>query len=162
MKSLVVYYSHFGNTAYIASRLQEALATRGDVDIFALEYADKKKSLARQFLYRTFPSLINLAPIPTDLKDYDVLCLGIPVILGSPSPAFRKYIDICTNLNNKKVVCCYVYGIEGEARNYSRQIEKILAPKVNQPVINIFIHWGNVHIEGFVAQAIKEAMAKLG
>ncbi len=161
MKSLVVYYSHFGNTAYVASRLQEALAAKGSADIFALEYADKKKSLARQFLYRTFPSLVNLAPIPTDLKEYDVLCLGIPVILGSPSPAFQKYISICVNLHNKKVICCYVYGIERDARNYAKQLEKILAPKINQPIISIFIHWGNVHMEGFISKAVNEAMAKL-
>lgn len=161
MRSLVVYYSHFGNTAYIASRLQEALAVKGSADIFALEYADKKKSLIRQFLYRVFPSLVKLAPIPADLKDYDVLCLGIPVIFGSPSSAFRKYISICTGLYNKKVICCYVYGIETDARNYAKQVEKILAPKVSQPIINIFIHWGNVRIEGFITSAVKEAMDKL-
>ncbi len=75
MKSLVIYYSHYGNTAVAAHRAWNILSKKGPSDIFELEYAGGKKNIFVRALYRIFPAMVKLEPIPIDLSDYDLLYL---------------------------------------------------------------------------------------
>jgi len=161
MKSLVIYYSHTGNTANVVKSFAAALRKMGEVDIFELEYSHGKRNLLQRLLYRLMPFLVRLNLVPLDLKDYDVLCLGIPVLFGYPPPAVSKYISISKNMAKKKIICCYVYGVEASAKNCSRYVEKILARKGRPEITSVFVSWVNAYNVEFLDNLINETMRKI-
>lgn len=161
MKSLVIYYSHYGNTAIVANRAWAILSKIGDSDIFELAYAGGKKNLFTRALYRIFPAMVKLDPIPYDMRDYDVLYLGIPVLTAHLSSAISKYLQSLKNINNKKIICCYVYGIESSAKRSLGFVSKILQKKGEHKRADIFIFWLNAKKEEFVDKEIDEAISKL-
>jgi len=161
MKSLVVYYSHYGNTAYVADKFSDALRKYGETRVLELEYSGGKKNLATRLLYRLIPSLVKISPIASDLKDYDVLCLGIPVVAGYPPAAVAKYINTCKNLDNKEIICCYVYGIEASAKSCSKFVERVLQRRGSPAIISMGVPWSSVHDEQFLNKAINEAIEKI-
>ncbi|MDP2922468.1 MAG: hypothetical protein Q8O30_01945 [Candidatus Omnitrophota bacterium] len=161
MKSLVVYYSHSGNTASVAHKLWSALSQRGDAEIIRLEYSRGVNNPAMRLLYRIIPALTPLWETVSDLKNYDVIGFGIPVLAGHPSAAIIKYINMCEYAGNKKIVCCYVYSVEISAKQCVRHVERILKKNRQTTTAKLFIHWTKVRDEQFVNKAIDEALAKL-
>ena len=162
MKSLVVYYTHYGNTAYATYALFRALNKYGEANIVKLEYKGGGRNLLKRLLYKMMPVLVNLAPITTDLRDYDVLCLGIPVLAGRPSSAISKYISICKNIDKKKIICLYVYGFEGNAKRCSKYVTKILQRKEHPIIIDIYVSWLKVRDGKVISNLIEEAIHKIG
>jgi hypothetical protein len=160
MKSLVIYYSHRGNTAYVARSFFEALQKRGEANIFELKYIGGE-NLFMRFAYRFMPSRVQLATVPSDLGKYDVLCLGIPVIGGYPSSAITKYITLCENISGKKIVCCYIYGIEASADHCAAYIEKQFKRRGTPQVINVFVPWYDVLKENFLENIINETLKRV-
>ncbi|MDD5195956.1 MAG: hypothetical protein PHQ96_09870 [Candidatus Omnitrophica bacterium] len=160
MRSLVIYYSHRGNTAYVARAFFEALKKKGDTDIFELKYIGGE-GLFTRILCRLMPSRTQLATIPLDLGGYDLLCLGIPVIGGFPSSAITKYIQTFSNINGKKIICCYIYGVEASAEHCSHYIEKLVRNKGNPEIINVFVPWYDVLKENFLENIISKTILKV-
>jgi menaquinone-dependent protoporphyrinogen IX oxidase len=158
MRSLIVYYSHSGNTALVANKMFYALSKKGEADIVRLEYAKGSRNLLVRLLYRMMPALTALAPVVANLKDYDVICLGIPVIAGRPSSAITKYVNMCENISNKKVICCYVYGVEISAKQCAKYIENIFNKKGQPNITQLFIPWNKVHNEQFLDGVISTAL----
>lgn len=161
MKSLVVYYSHSGNTASIAYKLWSDLAKKGDAEIIRLEYGRGVNNIILRLLYRIIPPLTPLWETISDLKNYDLICFGIPVLGAYPSAAIVKYINICQNIKGKKIICCYVYGIELSANHCARYVERLLEKKGQPVAIRIFVPWNKIRDEQFVNKTVDEALAKL-
>jgi flavorubredoxin len=161
MKSLIVYYSHYGNTAIVAHEFWAALSKKGEADIFEVQYAGGKKNIFIRFFYRFLPFLVKIANVPFDLKDYEVLCLGIPVLGAHPSSAILKYLKMLESIGQKKIICCYVFGVEPSARHCSGFVRKVLQKKGLSITAQIFIPWTNVHKEDFLNKTIEEAVAKV-
>jgi len=160
MRSLILYYSHSGNTAYVAEELLYSLRQKGQADIFELEYTGRRKSLTRRLFYRIAPSLVKLKAVPLDLKDYDLLCLGIPVIAGAPPPALIKFIYLCKNLDNKRVICFYVYGIAASAEKCDSFVRKLLLSKGRTQITSMFVPWADVYNEQYLGKAIHDTLSK--
>jgi hypothetical protein len=157
----VVYYSHYGNTAYVADKFLNALSKKGETDIAQLEYGVSRQSLLKRFFFRLFPSLVDLAPLPFDLKDYEVLCLGIPVWGGRPSAPVAKYLHLCKDLSKKKIICFYIYGIKTSATRCSRYLRKILEKKGHPLIFDVFIAWMDVHNQEFLENIINDAIGRI-
>lgn len=160
MKSLVIYFSHRGNTAFVSRAFYDALKKRGEAYLFELKYVGEKSLLVHLF-YRFFPSRAQLATVPTDLQDYDVLCLGIPVLGGYPSSAITKYVQMISSLSGKKVICCHVYGIEASADHCSRYMEKILSRAGKPTIIEAYVPWYDVLREHFMDNIIDKSLSQL-
>lgn len=161
MKSLVAYYSHYGNTAFVTHRASVELNKKGEADTFEVEYLGLGKNLLTRFFYRFFPFLVKIKPIPSDLNNYDTLFLGVPVLAAHPSSALLKYINLLTNIDNKKIVCCYVYGIELSAKACSAHVSKILQKKGTPHITNIFVPWANIRNENFLNKNLVDVLNKL-
>lgn len=161
MKSLAVYYSHYGNTAFITHKAWTELVKKGEADIVEVEYAGIRKNIITLFFYRIFPSLVKIKPIPLDLNNYDILFLGVPVLGAHPSSVLLKYIKSIKNVKKKRIICCYVYGIELSAKHCAIHVSKILEQKGSPHIMNIFIPWGNVHNESFLNKTLIEVINKL-
>lgn len=161
MKSIVVYYSHYGNTAYVADKFLNALSKKGKTDIAQLEYRGGRQSLLKRFFFRLFPLWVNLAPLSFNPNDYEILCLGIPVWGGRPSAPITKYLHLCKDLSKKKIICFYIYGIKASVHKCSRYVRKILEKKDHPLIIEVFIAWLDVQNQEFLEKTINDAVDKI-
>lgn len=161
MKSLIVYYSRYGNTARVADLISDVLRKRGEANIAEIEYRDKGQNLFKRTFYRFFPMFVRLAPIKSDLKDYDLFCVGIPVWGGRPSAPVAKYLLLAKGLVGKKAVCFYIYSFKASAHSCSEYVESLLKKKGLSAVANVFVHWDDVGNEVFLNKEISEALAKV-
>lgn len=161
MKSAVIYYSHYGNVACVANEFVEVLKRFGGVDSLEIEYKKNSLWFMRKVFYRLFPGLIRLAPIKTDLKEYDVIFFGVPVWGGRPSAPVLKYLRMCRNIRNKRIFCFYVYGIDRSARICAEFVKRVLRHKSNSPIENVFIPWTNVQDVHFMNDVFKQILLSL-
>ncbi|MCX5700401.1 MAG: hypothetical protein NTZ63_02515 [Candidatus Omnitrophica bacterium] len=156
MKSVLVYYSHYGNTANVASEVQDYLRKLGTVDKLEIEYFSKNKGLLERVFYRLLPNLVNIASIKTDLKEYDLICFGIPVWGGRPSAPIIRYLKLCKNIQNKKIICFYIFGVDASAKICAEYVGKALGKKTHRTIVNVFIPWANVHDDNFIKDSFRE------
>lgn len=162
MKNLVVFYSRFGSTAHIAYKLLDALRKRGEADIFELSYRRGRRGLLTELLYRIFPFRVELSgATPLDIKDYDVLAIGMPVWAGRPAPPVSAYIKECGNTDGKKVVCFLVYGFDERPERCLRYAKRILDKKGFCKIIGMNIPWDKVGDDEFVDKLIHETVDRL-
>jgi len=161
MKSLVAYYSHYGNTARMADTLLEVLRKKGEASITEIEYSNKHKNIFQRTFYRFFPMFVKLAPAKANLKEYDLLCLGIPVWAGRPSAPVTKYLLLIKNATGKKVLCFYVYGFQESAKRCSRYVNYLLKKKGFSSIENIFVHWDDIGNDILLNKQISQASARL-
>ena len=161
MKTLLVYYSHYGHTYNVALSLQEALGKLGTVDTCELEYLMPRQGLLKRAFYRLFPDMVKLAPVPLDLKNYEILCLGVPVWGGKPSAPVTKYLHLCKNLENKIVVCFFVYSIEASAKACFNFVQKLLKTKGSRTVVAVYVPWDKTQNKDFLDKTIGPALEKI-
>jgi len=161
MKSLVVYYSRYGNTSRVADTVFDLVGKKGEANIVEIEYQNGRQSLLNRIFYRFFPMFVKLAPIKSDLKDYDLVCMGIPVWGGRPSAPVTKYLYLTKNVIGKKVICFYIYGFKESALRCSRYISSLLKRKGISTVESVYVHWDDVGNEVFLNDAILGALSKL-
>lgn len=114
MKSLVLYYSHSGNTARIAYKFQQALQSKGSADLAELCHSDLKRDKIRHLLARFFPAMTALSNDTPDLSQYDIICLGSPVWAGRPAPLALKLLSRIQHAAHtyKYIVYFQVYGVK--------------------------------------------------
>jgi len=141
MKSVIIYYSHSGNTSLAAHKFWGALKAKGESELYRLRYVDTKRSLTRQLLYRLRPSLAEITGVPFNLSDYELICIGSPVWGGRPAPLITKYLSQCSNIAGKKVIYFQVFGIEASAEISEAHVKRALEEKGVSEVINVDIDW---------------------
>jgi len=161
MKSVIIYYSHYRNTAYVAERMEETLKTLGEVKTLEIEYEGSSHGFIKRTFFRLFPNFVKLAPIITDLKDFETIVFGVPVWGGRPSAPLTKYLTLINNIQGKKVICFYIYAIEASAKACADYICRLLCKKGNPELINAFILWSHVHNLALLEKSIQETVAKL-
>ena len=93
MKTLVVYYSHSGNTKQVA----EEIAKNSGADIEAIAPAQAIKGVfgyiaAAAAAWRKRPS--DIQPVKYDPSAYDLIIIGTPVWAWSLAPAVRRYLEL--------------------------------------------------------------------
>lgn len=116
MKTLIVYYSYEGNTAFIADIMRE----RAGADVFRLEPENEKKRTgflkyvwgAKQVFTQTKPVL---KPFTADFSAYDLLIFGCPVWGGCPAPAMAGFLESFKGENKKIALFCCHAGGKGRA-----------------------------------------------
>ncbi len=129
--------------------------------MFEVEYAGIGKNIITRIFYRIFPFLVKINPVPVNLNGYDTLFLGIPVLGAHPSSVLLKYVKSIENITNKKIICCYVYGIELSAKYCAASLSKVLRKNGNPQITNIFIPWTHVHNESFLKKTLIEPIVNL-
>lgn len=109
MKTLVVYYSHDGNTKFISQTMADAI----EADVAELK---PQKTInasgvmmfawgVRQLVSQSEPKLLALDKNP---KDYDLIIIGTPVWTYTMAPPVRTFLKHHT-LSGKKIAlfCCH-------------------------------------------------------
>ena len=103
MKTLIVYYSFTGSSAYIAETLKSLL----DADIERLiPDSEPPKSGPMKFMIGGKSALardsVGLAPLSHDVADYEQIILAMPIWAGTFPPAIWEFLRR-HNLSGKKV-----------------------------------------------------------
>ena len=103
MKTLIVYYSFTGSSAYIAETLKSLL----DADIERLiPDSEPPKSGPMKFMIGGKSALardsVGLAPLSHDVADYEQIILAMPIWAGTFPPAIGEFLRR-HNLSGKKV-----------------------------------------------------------
>lgn len=158
MKSLIVYYSHYGNTSLVVQHIYNALAKLGKTELVRLEYRRGQENPLARIIYKLIPRLVELMPVPFDIAGYDILCIGIPVFAGTPSSAITKYLTMCRNIEGKKIICSYVYGFEANAKHCARIVKQYLQKIGKANIVELFIPWSHVQNTQFVQSAIAKVI----
>lgn len=161
MKTAVIFYSHYGNTAYVANQLCDALSRTGESVLFEIECEDYKQTLLKRLYNHFFPLRVELVDIPLDLAKYDVVIFGIPVWAGRPSAPINKYITLCKGVEHKKIICVYIYAIEASAKKCSQFVASLLNAKDHPFIREFFLPWSNLNDERFLAKSIKDIIEEV-
>ena len=130
-KSLILYQSMTGNTEKVALRFKEVFEKMGwSCDIFKVEPDPNVKIPCHDN-----PNILNP---PFDLKEYDFLCAGSPVVAGQP---LKEILN--TMFNNPTSAHCHGPAVseEEEAR---RRANPIIVPGPQKGVV--FVTYGGVHM----------------
>ena len=127
MKSLVMYYSHSGNTARIAHKIMSALRAKGNAELLELRHSDSKRYKIRHFLARFFPVLTELSGNLPDFAQYDLICLGSPVWSGKPAPLALKLLSHLKVIKGKYLVYFQIYGLKSSGESAINYVKKILS-----------------------------------
>jgi flavodoxin len=112
MNTLIVYYSHTGNSGLVAGTLRDAL--KGETLELKLADDKERKGLAvyvwggKQVFSHARPPL---KPYRADWEKYGLIIIGGPVWAGSPAPALVTFLDE-TRIRGKKIAlfCCHRGG----------------------------------------------------
>ena len=115
MKTLVVYYSYEGSSAWIADLIKESL--NGDADLLRVEPENEKKTHSmlgkywwggRQVLSSKKP---KLKPYSIDVNNYDLIIIGTPVWAWACPPAMAVFFSE-TKIEGKNIAlfCCHGGG----------------------------------------------------
>jgi len=126
MKSLIIYYSHSGNTARIAHKMLHALSAKGNAELLELRHRDSKRYKIRHFLARFFPALTELSENLPDFSQYDLICLGSPVWSGKPAPLALKLLSHLKTVKGKHIIYFQIYGLKGSGESAVNYVKKIL------------------------------------
>ena len=161
MKSIVVYYSHSGNTSRIARLYSEQLKLKGHTELFELEHRDRQRNKIKHLIARAMPKFTNLLKMPDVIDSYDVICIGTPVWGGKPAPLVIKFITRLKNLSKKTVIYFQLYGVEVSSEKSAKYIKNILVKKRCVNIIGDDISWFDARDEKVLTKRIKKAIGKL-
>ena len=92
---------------------------------------------------------------------YAVICFGLPVWAGRPSEPVNKYLKICQNIAQKKIICFFVYALQASADKCFAFIKKALGEKGVVELVDIYVPWAKVHEEEFLNNTIQDALKKV-
>ncbi len=161
MKSTIIYYSYSGNTQKIAGILQSILAQKGETQIQRLLPTDESDKFFAQCA-RAFKHVRATLPDEKfDLSAYDLICVGTPVWAFAPVPAINTFLDKCSGLGGKKVICFTTYGSGTGVKKCLATIEKALKEKGASTVYNFGVQQGKVNDTAFVEGEIKKTLQNI-
>ena len=161
MKSLVIYSSHYGNTAFVASRFQEALKKLGEADIFELVKSSELAIPPIETKNRVQAQRVDLEHAPADFKDYDAVFIGIPLWAKLPRQPLASYLNRCTNLDARTIIFCLIYGKDENKKESFEYLKGIWEGKGKPNLIFTAVEWDEVHNEGVLNNIIQKAINKI-
>lgn len=104
MKTLIVYYSHEGNTEFVVEKISEKIGA----DTLKLVPVKKypEKGFAKFFWggkSAVMAETPELEPYSVDLASYDQVVFGFPVWASNVTPPLRTFIKDHPELKDKKI-----------------------------------------------------------
>jgi len=157
MKSIVIYYSHSGNTKKVAEIFTEYLKENGPVERIELIALDESQSFFGQGRRAFIHARAKIAPVNFDLSGYDLVCLGTPVWAFAPTPAMNAYLYKCFGLEGKEVTLFTTYGSGTGNKRCLNYMQDILTKKGARSFKRFSIQQFKVEDKELVLSKIKEA-----
>ncbi|MBE6493979.1 MAG: hypothetical protein E7Z84_05160, partial [Methanosphaera stadtmanae] len=98
MRSIVIFYSHSGNTYTVAKEIKHALNSHFREII---DYTSNRSVF--EYIFPTIFDSASIEPYKIDIDYYDTIIIGTPVWFGSLTPAIKKFIDNM-DFKNKNII----------------------------------------------------------
>jgi len=156
MQSIIIYYSYTGNTKRVASFLGEHLRQMGAVEVVELKSLDEPDKFLGQAFRAFRHKRAKIDPASSDLKKYDLICLGTPVWAFAPAPAMNTYLDQCYGLEGKEVILFTTYGSGTGNTRCLNYMQEILSKKGARKLNRFSIQQFKVKDKEFVLAKIQE------
>jgi flavodoxin len=160
MKSVIIYYSYSGNTKKVAVSLLEHLQQKGEVEAIELRPKDESDKFFGQAARAFRRKRADIEPVKTDLRDYDLICLGTPVWAFGPAPAMNTFLDKCLGLEGKEAVLFTTYGSGVGKERCLDYMEDILSKKGARQFRRFSIQEFKAKDKEFVLSRIVETLNK--
>ncbi len=110
IKSIIIYPFCTGGTKQVADLLNKYLVQRGAVDVLELKDPDEAPNFFGRVMQAFSRKKAEIEPIGFDLWDYNIICIGTPVLADAPVPAINTYITRCFGVEGKTIVLFTIYG----------------------------------------------------
>ncbi|MCD6094263.1 MAG: NAD(P)H-dependent oxidoreductase [Candidatus Omnitrophica bacterium] len=162
MRSIIIYYSHSGNTAKVAEILAEHIKQNGSAELIKLEPINEPKAFFTQAVQAFKRTKTKIKPIKIDLSEYALICLGTPVWAFAPAPAMNKYLNECRGIQDKDVILFVTYGSGLGVRRCLNIMEKEVRNKGAKKIFRFSIQESKVDKQSLVSEVIKGALKKKG
>jgi flavodoxin len=124
MKSLVVFYSHTGNTKLVAQTIADALKA----DLVEIEEVKPRGKGATTIMTGGFGAITNnsseIKPVNIDFAQYDTIFLGAPVWASRPVPAINAFLK-ASNFAGRNVVLFFTRGSNSAGKAPEKTTSKI-------------------------------------
>ncbi len=136
MKTLIVYYSLEGNTAWAVNKIAEELGADLERLVPKKAYPDKG---FRKFFWGGKSAVMKetpeLEPLTTDSRSYERIIFASPIWAGTFAPPLRTYIQQ-TDLRNKQfaLVLC---SSGGSTKKAADQLKQLLDVRGELPSISM-------------------------
>lgn len=126
-KILITYYSHTGNTKYLAEKIQAKIGGNIEqiipIKAYPNDYDEVVEKVKAEKVQKFMP---ELKPITKDLSQYDIIFVGTPVWWYTFSSPVRTFLTK-NDFAGKVIVPFCTHGGGGEASTFTDM--KILVPK---------------------------------
>ena len=160
MKSLIVYYSHTGNTKKVAEVLKTVLAEKGEADIFRIEAEDESNNFLMQCIRAATKKRAAIKKAPLDVKEYDVICIGTPVWAFAPVPAINSYMDGVKNIKGKDTISFLTYGSGAGVEKCFKLMKNALKEKQAFSQHSFKVQQIKVDDEQYIKEAVGKVIRK--
>jgi menaquinone-dependent protoporphyrinogen IX oxidase len=120
MKTVVVYYSRYGNSR-VAARL---IAKHLEAPIHRIE-VKRHRGVVRSTFSALFGRRPEIKPIPLQPEDWDLMVLVVPIWSGKPATPLKTFLAE-TRLAEKQVATFFSYTKTDPHKRPSRWMRKVL------------------------------------
>ena len=122
MKTLILFYSYTGKTKLLAE--QKAAELSADIEEVK---TIKKPFVLRAYFVESLRAMrckkSAIAPIKSNLDDYDTIIIMAPIWAGSPAPAVNSIIDLLPKGKEIELLMVSASGTSGGATRNRTLIE---------------------------------------
>jgi len=124
MRSIVVYYSYTGKTHHAAQLITNIIKGKGgDILPVRIRPLKEEKNFLMQCAGSFFAKKPELYRTLLDLKNFDRIIIGSPVWAFKPAPALNTFLDKCSSMEGKSVICFVTYA-SGAGKNKALELMK--------------------------------------
>lgn len=159
MKTLITYYSYSGITDKIVNIYADILRKKGEVTVQRLRPLHEITTFMGQCRAAFTKKRAELQDgINFDMKNYDMLLLGLPVWAFAPTPAVNTYLDKLAGLEGKKAVILLTSGSGAGVGKCFKNIKAALENKGAAKIDEINIPNRKMSDQDFITSSLEKIL----
>lgn len=157
MNILITYYSYSGITDKVANIYADILRKKGEVSVQRLRPKQEITTFIGQCRAAFAKKRADLRDgINFDMKNYDVLLLGLPIWAFAPTPAVNTYLDKLSGLEGKRVITFITSGSGSGVGKCFKNIRSVLESKGASRIDEINIPNRKMSDENFIKSLLEK------
>lgn len=159
MKTLITYYSYSGITEKVINRYADILKKKGEVTIQRLKPKEEITTFFGQCRAAFAKKRAELKEgIDYDMKNFDLLLLGLPIWAFAPVPAVNTYLDKVTGLEGKRVITLITSGSGTGVGKCFGNIRSVLEAKGASKIDEVNVPNRKMSDDNFIVSALEKVL----
>lgn len=159
MKALITYYSYSGITDTVVNKYADILRKKGEITIQRLQPKQEMTTFIAQCGAAFSGKRAQLRDgIDFDMKNYDLLLLGLPVWAFAPTPAVNTYLDELTGMEGKRAIILLTSGSGAGVGRCFKNIRDALESKGASRIDEVNIPNRKMSDENFIISSLEKIL----